>query len=92
MGSCFTQESVLVEFFEEALCPFCASFSTKILGPLLRSDLAPYIDFNLVPYGNAKQTSKVCSSKTIWINVHATYAETMWDLHCMFVPTACESS
>ena len=53
------QESVLVEFFEEALCPFCAQFSTKILGPLLRSNLTPYIDFNLVPYGNAKETSKV---------------------------------
>lgn len=53
------QESVVVEFFEESLCPFCASFSTKILGPLLSSNLTPYIDFNLVPYGNAKQTSKV---------------------------------
>ena len=53
------QESVVVEFFEESLCPFCASFSTKILGPLLNSNLTPYIDFNLVPYGNAKQTSKV---------------------------------
>jgi interferon gamma-inducible protein 30 len=52
------QESVLVEFFEEALCPYCAQFSTKILGPLLRSNLTPYIDFNLVPYGNAKKTSK----------------------------------
>ena len=50
---------MLVEFFEEALCPFCAQFSTKILGPLLRSNLTPYIDFNLVPYGNAKETSKV---------------------------------
>ena len=53
------QESVLVEFFEESLCPYCAQFSTKVLGPLLSSNLTPFIDFQLVPYGNAKQTSQV---------------------------------
>lgn len=40
-------------------CAQCAQFSTKVLGPLLRSNLSQYIEFNLVPYGNAKQTSKV---------------------------------
>ena len=30
-----------------------------MLGPLLRSNLSQYIEFNLVPYGNAKQTPKV---------------------------------
>ncbi len=55
----FLQESVLVEFFEESLCPYCAQFSTKVLGPLLSSNLTPFIDFQLVPYGNAKQTSQV---------------------------------
>ena len=43
-------------------CAQCAQFSTKVLGPLLRSNLSQYIEFNLVPYGNAKQTSKVRAS------------------------------
>ncbi len=53
------QDKVAVGFYEESLCPYCAQFTTKVAAPLFENDLSDYIDFDLIPYGNAKNTSEV---------------------------------
>lgn len=53
------QDKVSVGFYEESLCPYCAQFTTKVAAPLFENGLSDYIDFDLVPYGNAKNTSEV---------------------------------
>lgn len=47
-----------VGFYEESLCPYCAEFTTKVAAPLFENGLSDYIEFDLVPYGNAKNTSE----------------------------------
>ncbi|KAK9917853.1 hypothetical protein WJX75_008965 [Coccomyxa subellipsoidea] len=53
-----SQDKVTVGFYEESLCPYCAQFTTKVAAPLFENGLSDYIEFDLVPYGNAKNTSE----------------------------------
>jgi interferon gamma-inducible protein 30 len=55
---------VAVDFYEESLCPFCAKFTTDIAAPLFENGLSEVIDFRLIPYGNAKNTSQAGLSFT----------------------------
>ncbi|KAK9839438.1 hypothetical protein WJX81_001985 [Elliptochloris bilobata] len=48
---------VKVDFYGEALCPYCAKFLTETAAPLFAEGFAPYMDFRYVAYGNAKNTS-----------------------------------
>lgn len=52
------KDKVAVGFYEESLCPYCAQFTTKVAAPLFDNGLSDYIDFDFIPYGNAKNTSE----------------------------------
>lgn len=44
-----------VDFYGEALCPYCEKFLVETMGPLFDQGLTDYFDFTYVPYGNARE-------------------------------------
>ncbi|XP_074028210.1 gamma-interferon-inducible lysosomal thiol reductase-like protein isoform X1 [Leptinotarsa decemlineata] len=51
-------ERLNVTVYYETLCPFAKKFIVEQLHPLLHSDLSPYIELELIPYGKAKTEKK----------------------------------
>lgn len=45
---------VLVELYEESLCPYCCNFVVNGLSKLFKDGLIDIVDLRLIPYGNAK--------------------------------------
>ncbi len=56
-------DTVQVDFYGEALCPYCEKFLTKDLSALYDSGfLSKYVEFRYIPYGNAKVVDgQVCA-------------------------------
>ena len=54
-------EAVLVTLYGEALCPYCARFTTEVVAPLLQEDagLSGIFNFSYVAWGNAIRTKDV---------------------------------
>jgi hypothetical protein len=46
---------VVVEFYGEAMCPYCARFTTDIVAPLFANNVSELMSFTFVPWGNARQ-------------------------------------
>ena len=58
---CLLQDKVTVDFYAEALCPYCALATTSVVAPIFQSGLSNYTIFRYIPYGNAKNSSQVCA-------------------------------
>eukprot|EP00877_Chromochloris_zofingiensis_P010529 jgi/Chrzof1/572/Cz01g20255.t1 len=52
----FAQSSskVPVEFYAEALCPYCANFTITHLSQLFRNGLSNVVELDYIPFGNAR--------------------------------------
>ena len=48
---------VAVDFYGEALCPFCSRFTTTTVAPLFANNVSDLMTFTYVPWGNAQLDS-----------------------------------
>ncbi|BBN06521.1 interferon, gamma-inducible protein 30 [Marchantia polymorpha subsp. ruderalis] len=45
---------VLVEFYSESLCPYCANFVVNYLSKFFTNGMIDIVDLRMIPYGNAR--------------------------------------
>ncbi|KAL2632704.1 hypothetical protein R1flu_004183 [Riccia fluitans] len=45
---------VLVEFYSESLCPYCAAFTVDHLSKFFQNGLIEIVELRMIPYGNAR--------------------------------------
>ncbi len=51
-------ETVAVDFYGEALCPYCANFTSQIMKPLFENKVMSLATLTYVPYGNARYNTE----------------------------------
>ena len=51
---------VKVDFYGEALCPYCARFLADVAAPLFAQGFSPYMDFRYVFALSIMQATSVC--------------------------------
>eukprot|EP00878_Enallax_costatus_P004175 GHUV01004404.1.p1 GENE.GHUV01004404.1~~GHUV01004404.1.p1 ORF type:complete len:258 (+),score=53.98 GHUV01004404.1:268-1041(+) len=51
-------EPVRVDFYMEALCPYCAQFTLTQLQPLFKNKLINFVELDVIPWGNARTDPK----------------------------------
>ncbi|KAL3694914.1 hypothetical protein R1sor_008565 [Riccia sorocarpa] len=45
---------VLLEFYSESLCPYCANFAVNYLSKFFQNGLIDIVELRVIPYGNAR--------------------------------------
>lgn len=51
-------EPVRVDFYMEALCPYCGKFTLTQLEPLLKNKLINFVQLDVIPWGNARTDAR----------------------------------
>lgn len=74
------QDKVAVNFYGEALCPFCKAFLSGPLNQTLSAQgVAGIMDFNYLPFGNAYFITKECGGKS---GEYDHTVRSCWDQKC----------